>query len=340
VAKFLNWSTMKANPTKCAALAVTTDRNGNPTADADFVLKLDDEVLPTLDLHSSYSYLGIGDGFNHVKRRFVMGPKLLQMKKQTAVLLRSGLAPWQILRAIKTYIHSQATYLLRHTRPVQEQLQSYDKFLASGLRHLLRLPKTATTHAIFAPIANGGLGFVPLADLHAVLQISHVWQMLHSQDPTIRDVARTQAIAVIDKRYQLHREHWKDRDDELIQLFLNSELQNSPFAPIKRHHGDIGSLWVDVQRQLRIRQLRFSRQEIDNEHHWLQLVVPHDDRPLHTKNITSQLTRTAQTKYTDAWKQLKDQGKLYAPTAAPVATSSRMASKCGTKTTNSRSERG
>ncbi|GAB9476684.1 reverse transcriptase [Globisporangium polare] len=308
VEQFLKWSTMRANPAKCAALALTKDSHGRPAAD-DLALHLDGEAVPLLDLHSSYQYLGVGDGFNHVQRRAEMAPKLLDMKKQTTALLRSGLAPWQVLRAIKTYVQPQATYLLQHTRPLLVQLKGYDRVLTKGLKHLLRLPKSTTSCFVFSPIDKGGLGFVPLHEQHALLQVSNAWLMLHSSDPMIRAVARAQVLQIIQKRFDYDYEYWREKTDELIQLFLNSELSDSAHARPRKRPGDIGSSWIDVQRHLRTYKLRLSQEEVDGEQRWLQLRLPRDAKPLHARNITHQLTCHMQQQHWSDWKALKDQGR-------------------------------
>ncbi|GAB9477223.1 reverse transcriptase, partial [Globisporangium polare] len=308
VAAFLKWTTMRANPEKCAALSLTKDAHGRPATD-ELQLRLDGEDIPQLDLHSSYQYLGVGDGFDHVQRRSEMAPTLLDMKLQTTALLRSGLAPWQIIRAIKTYVLPQATYLLQHTRPLLLQLKGYDRVLTKGLKHLLRLPKGTTTSFMYAPIEKGGLGFVPMHELHAVLQVSNLYCMLHSPDSMIRDVARAQALQVIQKRFDYDFEYWRSRTDELIQLFLNSELVDSPHARAKKRPGDIGSIWIDVQRHLHTYKLRLSQEEVEGEQRWLQFRLPHTNAPLNARNVTNQLTHFMKLTHANNWKAMKDQGR-------------------------------
>uniref|UniRef100_H3H5C4 Reverse transcriptase domain-containing protein n=1 Tax=Phytophthora ramorum TaxID=164328 RepID=H3H5C4_PHYRM len=64
VAMFLRWTGMAANPAKCRSMGVR--RNGNGAIEADHLeLALDDTPIPTLTHLQSYTYLGIGDGFDH-----------------------------------------------------------------------------------------------------------------------------------------------------------------------------------------------------------------------------------------------------------------------------------
>ncbi|KAE8882100.1 hypothetical protein PF010_g11917 [Phytophthora fragariae] len=43
-------------------------------------LKLHDEDVANMKLHDSYRYLGVGDGFDHVRHRLQLEPKLRQIK--------------------------------------------------------------------------------------------------------------------------------------------------------------------------------------------------------------------------------------------------------------------
>jgi hypothetical protein len=189
VVDFLAWTGLRANPAKCAMLAVTRNARGNPVHDETLSLELHGEAVAPLKLHESYAYLGVGDGFDHVRHRLQLEPKLRRLKQETIALLRSGLAPWQIVKAIKVYVYPKVEYALRHLRPFQSQLQGFDSALKRGLRHLLRLPASATNEFFFSPASCGGLGLLPLTELHEALQLGHAWQMLQSKDANIRAIA-------------------------------------------------------------------------------------------------------------------------------------------------------
>ncbi|KAJ8569411.1 hypothetical protein ON010_g5847 [Phytophthora cinnamomi] len=76
-------------------------RNGNGAVEADNLgLALDDTPISTMTHHQSYAYLGIGDGFDHVGRRIELGPKLKTLQQDAAALMESGLAPWQVVKAV------------------------------------------------------------------------------------------------------------------------------------------------------------------------------------------------------------------------------------------------
>lgn len=264
VVKFLQWSTLQASARKCASLSVKTDSHGHLRGDS-VELTLDGDVIPSLSIAEGYTYLGIGDGFNHAQHRGSMGPVLQEMKRMMSAIFRSSLAPWQKMKALKTYVYPKADYLLRHVRAYKTQLDSVDSALARGLRHFLKLNQSITTAMFHAPVAAGGLCFTPLVDLRAVLQISHAWQMLHSSDMLIREVAQEQVWQAIQKRFIMDSDHWRGRIPTAIQLFLNGDLDSSPFAHQKRKSGDIGSLWVDVKNHLAACKLKLTTESVMKE---------------------------------------------------------------------------
>ncbi|OWY99780.1 reverse transcriptase, partial [Phytophthora megakarya] len=241
VVDFLRWTGMAANPSKCCTMSVQRDHRG-VLKTCDLGLELDGDPIPALGMADSYSYLGIGDGFDHVRRRVELAPALKQLKDDATALLQSGLAPWQVVKATKTYLYPRVEYALRHLRPFQQQLEGFDRHLVRGLRHLLRLPVSATTEFLYAPVSRGGLGLLPLTELHAAIQVAHGWQMLHSKDPAIRRIARVQLRQIADARHRVDTQAWADREDELCEKLLNSQLGASPDAPPKRRNGDIGQL--------------------------------------------------------------------------------------------------
>jgi hypothetical protein len=121
VADFLRWTGMVANPNKCSTMSIQRDNRGVLKA-SDLRLELDGAPIPVLSMNESYRYLGIGDGFDHVRRRIELAPALVQLKDDATALLQSGLAPWQVVKAVKVYLYPRVEYALRHLRPFQQQL--------------------------------------------------------------------------------------------------------------------------------------------------------------------------------------------------------------------------
>jgi hypothetical protein len=309
VADFLRWTGMKANLKKCSTMSVQRDGRG-VLKTCDIGVQLDGTSIPALGMADAYSYLGIGDGFDHARRRVELAPKLRELKTDATALLQSGLAPWKV---VKTYLYSRVEYALRHLRTFQQQLEGFDRHLVRGLRHLLRLPANSTTSFFYAPVAKGGLGLLPLTELHAALQVALGWQMLNSKDTAIRRIARVQLRQIADRRHRLDADHWKEREEELCQLFLNSRLGTSAHAPPKRRNGDIGSLWVDVQRHLRGLGLKFETAPAcaatGTAEATLQLRVPHHDKWLDHRTVLRHVKLHMKNKHWSKWAAMRDQGK-------------------------------
>ena len=307
--RFLQWTGLRANTAKCASLAVTLNSRSNPVPDESVRLELHGEIITPLTLQESYRYLGVGDGFDHVQHRIQLEPKLQRLKREAIALMTSGLAAWQVVKALKTYVYPKVEYALRHLRPLQSQLQGFDCAVKRGLRHLLHLPQSATADFFYSPTSGGGLGLQSLVEMHQALQVAHAWQMLHSKDPAIVAVAKTQVSQIARKRYRLQEDHWKGREDELVRLFLNSELAASPFATANRRSGDIASLWTDVQRILTINNITLSFRSEDDSHDPLALRVPHLDKWISHKTVLRHVKLHMKIRHQTRWKNLVDQGK-------------------------------
>ncbi|CAI5734333.1 unnamed protein product [Peronospora destructor] len=202
VVDFLRWTGMAANSQKCSTM--TVQRNSNYVLRAgDIGLTLDNTAILSLTMDDSYKYLGIGDGFDHVRRRVELAPALNQLKQDATPLLQSGLAPWQVIKAVKVYLYPRVECTLRHLRPFAQQLEGFDRHLVLGLRHLLRLPTNSTTAFFYAPVSRGGLRLLPLTELHGALQVAHGWQMLNLPDPAIQRIARQQLRQIAEAHYKL-----------------------------------------------------------------------------------------------------------------------------------------
>ncbi|KAF1326947.1 reverse transcriptase, partial [Globisporangium splendens] len=304
VLEFLQWTRMEANASKCALMvsdAAADCESHNERLD----LSIHDNVIPRLTGHDGYVYLGIEDGPDHARVRVVLQDTLRELTTDVIKLLQSPLAPWQIMRAIKSYVLSKLDYPLRHLRPFLSMFDGFDKTLVRGLKRLLQLPQTATTEFLYAPTSAGGLGLLPLRELYGALKITHGLQMLHSQDPNVRAIARGQLLTVIRKRFVLNEPHWTDREEEAIQMFLNSELAGSAFALKKKVSGDSASLWVDVATYLKTFELKLGT--VNGEH--LQLQVPHTQKALVPKEWGRQIKTHLRLRHLARWRTFQDQGK-------------------------------
>ncbi|KAE9108425.1 hypothetical protein PF010_g11918 [Phytophthora fragariae] len=155
--------------------------------------------------------------------------------------------------------------------------------------------------------------------MHKALQVVHAWRMLHSKDTAVVAIAKTQVCQVACKRYRPQEEHWRGRDDELVRLFLNSELAASPHATRLRRNGDIGSLWSDVQRTLLVHHLGLAVRDEADAHDPLGLRVPHHDKWLDHKSVLRHVKLHMKIRHQTRWKGLVDQGKTVRVHGGPGA---------------------
>ena len=148
-----------------------------------------------------------------------------------------------------------------------------------------------------------------------MLQVSHVRKILHSSDISVREIAQEQVWQAVQKRFILDPDHWRGRVPSAVQLFLNGELDSSPFARQKRKSGDIGSLWVDVKDHLASHGLKFSTESVQMEGGvaadvMLQIKVPHHPQQLCSKDITRQLQQHTKLSALKRWKTLTTQSDV------------------------------
>ncbi|CAI5734388.1 unnamed protein product [Peronospora destructor] len=223
VTRFLAWTGLRANPTKCASLAVKKDIHGNATRNDDMRLEVYGDPIAHLSLKESYTYLGVGDGLI------------------TAGVVAGG-------EDAEDICLPKGRICAPPPSPAPVSTARLGRAVSMGLWHLLRLPQSTTTEIFYTPTSGGGLGLQSLVEMHQALQVAHAWQMLHSKDPAVAAVAL--AGQADRKRYRLQEERWRGRDVELARLVLNSQLAASPHAEVLRRNGEIGSLWVDLQRIL------------------------------------------------------------------------------------------
>ncbi|KAG3252921.1 hypothetical protein PI124_g2492 [Phytophthora idaei] len=109
-----------------------------------------------------------------------------------------------------------------------------------------------------------------------------------------------------------------EREEELCAQFLNTQLASSGHAQPKRRIGDIGSLWVDVQRHLRALGLQHGTAPAQAATRTpalaLQLRVPHHDKWLTHRDVLRHVKLHLKQRHWLRWAAMKDQGKAYQTT--------------------------
>jgi hypothetical protein len=307
VALFLDWTTLQANPSKCALLASVPDPHsvGRYKRLADPLdLTLHGAIIPKLQFEDSYKYLGIREGSDHINMQFQLTPKLATLRKQVTALATSGLAPWQVVKAIKVYVLSQLEYPLRHVRCTTSELKGFTAHLYKTLRHMLRLPNNTASAFFAAPLCSGGLGLLPLDEYRDALLLANAYKLLHSPDPQIQLIARAQLKSAIAHRFNVNEATLTEAGDSLIQHYLNGTLATQEILPMKNPK-DIPNWWNDLVNVLSRARLQFHT--VGEDH--FSLTTLFSTKPVTVKNVTASLKLQFKALATAKWTAMKDQGR-------------------------------
>ncbi|CDJ67949.1 hypothetical protein ENH_00045350, partial [Eimeria necatrix] len=241
VEDFLQWTGLKANPSKCATLGLKVQK-AKQVPDP-VKLTLHNEVLPVVKLGEAYKYLGIKDAVESPVQQSQILRVMSRTKKDLNKLLRSELDPWQKLDALRTFVMSRLDYYLRHCYPYKQQLVAFDVYVRAALKAAFKLPKSTSKEVFHQPIPNGGLGCTSIQTMAAATQIGHAIQMLNSPDDMIRAVAEGQVLEVI-KRAFVYTPDDETSDREAILAFLNGKDIGCLRRRSKK--ADIRSLWSEL----------------------------------------------------------------------------------------------
>ena len=95
------------------------------------------DVIPHVGVHDSYTYVGVGDGYDHVHHRLQLEPKINEIKREAVALLRSELAPWQIIKALMVYVYPKDSVLKRRRLRAHATCRAPTCSRAETLAHVL-----------------------------------------------------------------------------------------------------------------------------------------------------------------------------------------------------------
>jgi len=304
--KYLKWTTMRANPSKCAALGAGISGKGTRIS-VNLDLQIENKIIPTISIYDSYKYLGISDGFDPSKRRLQLGPLLRELTKDATTIFKSELAPWQKIKALKTYIYSRLDYPFRNLRPLQQQLAAIDSHITRLIRHCLKLPIGTTKNIFYTATGQGGLGLLPLTQLHPTLQITHGVQMLNSGDASTSMLAISQLKEEIKKRFIIDPDILETKIHHYIQNYLNKTMETTDSIE-KNRHGDLSTIWTDIRRHLHKTGLQLQHDPSLG----FQIINPSNAKKsiyIPKKQIAFEIKKAIKANYCKEWSKLPDQGK-------------------------------
>lgn len=242
VERFLHWTGLEANPSKCATLGLKTHKGKQMPNPAE--LRLHGEALPKVKLGEAYKYLGVKDALETSVHHDQILRIMHKARKDIQKLLRSALLPWQKLDAIRTFVMSRFDYHLRHCYPYKQQLIEFDRQLRYSLREAFKLPKGTVTELYHQATAHGGLGCTSIQTMATATQLGHGLQLLNSPDTTVSAAAEGQVIEVLKKAF-IYTPDGSISDRKAILAYLNGKPLDCLKKKGKRT-GDLRSLWSEL----------------------------------------------------------------------------------------------
>ncbi|XP_046683273.1 uncharacterized protein LOC124369322 [Homalodisca vitripennis] len=174
------WVGLRFKPTKCATLHVAR-RTTRPS-----VFRIYGAPLRVLGEGDSYQHLGVPTG---MKVDQTPVATIARLEAETEAVLRSVLAPWQKLHALRTFIIPQLEFNLKTARIRKTALRSLDSKIKCGMKKIFNVPSRASAELVYLPPSCGGAGLVPLADLSDLAAINHAFRLLTSPDARVASLA-------------------------------------------------------------------------------------------------------------------------------------------------------
>ncbi|XP_046684359.1 uncharacterized protein T26G10.4-like [Homalodisca vitripennis] len=174
------WVGLRFKPEKCATLHVA-GRTVRPTA-----FTIYGSPLRVLEDGETYDHLGVPTGMRGDQTPVAT---IARLEEETAKIFASGLAPWQKLDAVRTFIVPQLDFNLRTARIRKTSLKGLDSLMRAEGKRTLGLPSRASVELVELPPSWGGAGLLPISDQADLAAVGHAFRLLTSPDPRISRLA-------------------------------------------------------------------------------------------------------------------------------------------------------
>lgn len=298
VCEYLQLTGLRANPDKCAVLAVK--KQDTKLVEVNYDLVIHNSVIPRKTISEAYKYLGVADAISTEPQRMHMKGMLTQALNDTTRILRSALTPQQKIDAYKTFIVPRFNYHLRHSIPLTTEIKAYDATIRRNVGRLFQLGQGTAAHFFHLPPNKGGLGIPSLQQLMEMTGALHTYQMLTSEDPTTRKIAVGQLLEVIACRNSIGAyPQTMDAAAEIVVAFINGDPHPN-LQPLGRSMHDLKTTVGTAPHFFKLCQLKL---RYDSKEGFLL------DPPLGSNSQQHKLkTRLDQDKQ-QAFKKFQDQGK-------------------------------
>ncbi|XP_025412431.1 uncharacterized protein T26G10.4-like [Sipha flava] len=163
------------NPLKCSTLHISGNR---PVGVRDTEFRVNGSRLRPLAEGEAASFLGAQVGFNIVPPMATLADIITTGLK----IVRSKLAPWQRLDALKTFFFPSTVHLMRVGTFKKMDWAKVDQILRPELKATLYLPQEASGEYIYGSTRRGGCGIRILAEDADIAAIDSAFKLMTSPD--------------------------------------------------------------------------------------------------------------------------------------------------------------
>ena len=90
---------------------------------------------------------------------------------------------------VKTFVVPRMFYRADHCEFGKVLMESLDRLLRNEMKAWLGLPRSTCNGLLYARAREGGFGVQKFGDMVPAMQAKRLWNLLHSEDRVIRDIA-------------------------------------------------------------------------------------------------------------------------------------------------------
>ena len=186
--KFLDYSGMEAKPRKCAVSC--TQRSGNNWKSIEPVeIKIQNNVIPNLQKHDCYKYLGHD---TNIINKTSQCDNLIKTFKETMIKIGHSPTPVSIkLKMINSICVSPLLFFFPNMTFTEKQLLDLETYIVDSVRDWFDFNRSTTRSFIFADKSSGGLGILHPRTQYYALRLAFFLSALNSDDMCTRHTAQS-----------------------------------------------------------------------------------------------------------------------------------------------------
>ena len=185
------------NPSKCKTLHVSGQR---PVGVRDTSFSALGVPIPSLVEGEAFTYLGNPIGF----KALPPGATLEHITSCALKILRSNLAPWQRMDALRSFVFPMLNFPMRNGKILKKDWDQFDQVIRAEVKRTLYLPHEAANNYLYGPRFEGLMG-IPIASEESDLAlIDNGFKLLTSRDAILASLAKQDLQAEVTSRAPTH----------------------------------------------------------------------------------------------------------------------------------------